>query len=76
MSEICFICYKPLAESQTVVVERGMKTLIDSSIERNDGNIQYLENKQSVKVPVQCRKVHTLKSNIAIIIVIYKQSLV
>lgn len=36
MSEVCFICDKPLKESEVVVVDRGMKTLIDASVERND----------------------------------------
>ena len=42
MSQVCFFCSKPLAESEIVVVERGIKTLIDSSVERNDGYVEYL----------------------------------
>ncbi|GBM03911.1 hypothetical protein AVEN_185407-1 [Araneus ventricosus] len=34
MSQVCYICSKPLAESEIVAVEHGLKTLIDSSIER------------------------------------------
>ncbi|KAJ9574372.1 hypothetical protein L9F63_025985, partial [Diploptera punctata] len=46
---------KPLTENDTVIVERGMKTLIiDSSIERNDGFSEYLKDKKSVAIHVQC----------------------
>ncbi|GBM38242.1 hypothetical protein AVEN_47338-1 [Araneus ventricosus] len=36
MSQVCYICSKPLAVSEIVAVEHGLKTLIDSSNERND----------------------------------------
>lgn len=36
MSEYCFICSKLLTESDVVTVERGIKTLINASIERED----------------------------------------
>lgn len=65
MSQVCFICSKPLAESEIVFVERGIKTLIDSSIERNDGYVEYLKDKQSVTIHVECRKMYTRKSSIA-----------
>ena len=64
MSNVCFICDKPLKESEVVVVDRGMKTLIDASVERNDDFFEYLKDKQSVTVHVQCRKMYTRKSNI------------
>ncbi|CAF4938591.1 unnamed protein product [Pieris macdunnoughi] len=64
MSEVCFICDKPLKESEVVVVDRGMKTLIDASVERNDNFFEYLKDKQSVTVHVQCRKMYTRKSSI------------
>ncbi|KAJ9579424.1 hypothetical protein L9F63_024469, partial [Diploptera punctata] len=38
-----------------VIVDRGMKTLIDSSVERNDGFSEYLRDKKSVKINVQAR---------------------
>jgi len=47
MSQVCFICSNNLNESETVIVERGITTLINSSVERNDGNVEYLIDKQS-----------------------------
>ena len=37
MSEYCFICNKLLTEGKSYTVERGIKTLINASIERADG---------------------------------------
>ncbi|KAE9525653.1 hypothetical protein AGLY_014180, partial [Aphis glycines] len=34
-------------------------------VERNDGNVEYLIDKQSVKIHVKCRKMYTRKSSIA-----------
>lgn len=65
MSNFCFICSKSLTEGEIVVVERGMKTLIDSSVERNDGFFEYLSNSESVTIHTQCRKMYTRKSSIA-----------
>lgn len=65
MSNLCFICSKSLTEGDIVVVERGMKTLIDSSVERNDGFFEYLSNSESVTIHTQCRKMYTRKSSIA-----------
>ncbi|CAG5030447.1 unnamed protein product [Parnassius apollo] len=64
MSEVCFICDKPLKESEIVLVDRGMKTLIDASVERNDKFFEYLKDKQSVIVHERCRKMYTRKSSI------------
>ncbi|GBN73036.1 hypothetical protein AVEN_44199-1 [Araneus ventricosus] len=66
MSQVCFICSKPLAESEIVAVERGLKTLIDSGIERNDGYVEYLKDKQSMTIHVQYRKMYTRKTSIAV----------
>lgn len=65
MSEVCFICSESLTEGEIVVVDRGMKTLIDSSNERSDGFDEYLKDKQSVTIHKQCRKMYTRKSSIA-----------
>lgn len=43
MSEYCFISAKLLTESETVTVERGLKTLIKASIERADDFSEYLK---------------------------------
>ncbi|GBM49895.1 hypothetical protein AVEN_92161-1 [Araneus ventricosus] len=66
MSQVCFICSKPLTESEIVAVERGLKTWIDSIIERNDGCIEYLKDTQSVRIHAQCRKMYTRKTSIAV----------
>ncbi|CAI6372766.1 unnamed protein product [Macrosiphum euphorbiae] len=65
MSQVCFICNKHLNETEIVIVERGIQTLIDSSVERNDGHFEYLKDKQSVAIHVRCRKMYTRKSSIA-----------
>lgn len=65
MSNFCFICSKSLTEGEIVVVTRGMKTLIDSSVERNDGFFEYLSNSESVTIHTECRKMYTRKSSIA-----------
>lgn len=65
MSEYCFICAKLLTESEVVTVERGMKTLINASIERADEFSEYLKNQKSVTIHENCRKNYTRKSSIA-----------
>lgn len=65
MSEYCFICAKLLTESEIVTVERGMKTLINASIERADEFSEYLKNQKSVTIHENCRKNYTRKSSIA-----------
>ena len=54
MSQLCFICNKLLTEGETVTVSRGMKTLIDASIERGNEFVDYLRSKKSVTVRVDC----------------------
>ena len=65
MSEVCFICNESLTESEIVVVDRGLKTLMDSSTERGDRFDEYLKDKTSVTIHKQCRKAYTRKSSIA-----------
>lgn len=65
MSDYCFICAKLLTESEIVTIKRGMKTLINASIERADEFLEYLKNKKSVKIHESCRKNYTRKSSIA-----------
>lgn len=48
-----------------VVVDREMNTLIHASVERNDKFLEYLKDKHSVTIHVQCRKMYTRKSSIA-----------
>jgi hypothetical protein len=65
MSQLCFICNKHLTESETVTVDRGLKTLINASIERGDEFSEYLKDQTSVTVHKQCRKNYTRKDTIA-----------
>lgn len=65
MSQICFVCNKPLHSNEFVTVDRGMKALIDASVERGDQFTDYLKDQKSVQVHVQCRKNYTRKSTIA-----------
>lgn len=65
MSQFCFICNKALPESEIVTVDRGMKTLIDASVERGDEFLEYLRKQKYVTIHVQCRKNYTRKSTIA-----------
>ena len=67
MSQLCFICNKFLTKGETVTVSRGMKTLIDASIERGDEFVDYLRSKKSVTVRVDCWKSSIRKSLIAAI---------
>ena len=67
MSQLCFICNKFLTKGETVTVSRGMKTLIDASIERGDEFVDYLRSEKSVTVHVDCRKSYIRKSSIAAI---------
>lgn len=64
MSEYCFICAKLLTENKTVTVERGMKTLINASIERGDEFSEFLKNQKSVTIHEDCRKNYTRKCSI------------
>ncbi|KMQ82542.1 hypothetical protein RF55_22593 [Lasius niger] len=65
MEEVCLICCQSLSSGNTVVVERGIDTLRDASVERNDGKIGHLRRVNSIKIHVQCRKEYTRKSSIA-----------
>ena len=67
MSQLCFICNKFLTKGETVTVSRGMKTLIDASIERGDEFVDYLRSEKSVTVHVDCRKSYIRKSSMAAI---------
>lgn len=65
MSEYCFICTHLLTESETVTVDRGMKTLINASAERDDGYSEFLKKQKSVTIHSNCRKIYTRKCSIA-----------
>lgn len=65
MSQFCFICNKLLTEDETVVVSRGMPTLIDASVARSDEFADYLRSQKSVTIHVDCRKSYTRKTSIS-----------
>nr|XP_036231723.1 uncharacterized protein LOC106623288 isoform X2 [Bactrocera oleae] len=67
MSNYCFICTHLLTEGQTVTVNRGMKTLINASIERDDGFSKYLIKQKSVTIHEECHKNYTRKCSIAVL---------
>ena len=64
MSQLCFICSKLLIASETVVVDRGMKTLIDTSVKRSDRFYEYLKDLKPVTIHVVCHKMYTRKSTV------------
>jgi len=43
MEKFCCFCNKTLQNGDTVTVERGLKKLIEASIERNDGKVEQLQ---------------------------------
>ncbi|CAH4029598.1 unnamed protein product [Pieris brassicae] len=63
MSQFCF--NKLLTEDETVVVSRGMPTLIDASVARSDEFADYLRSQKSVTIHVDCRKSYTRKTSIS-----------
>lgn len=65
MSQVCFFCSKPLNESENIVFDHGMKTLIDSCVERNVGVLENLKDKQSVTIYEQSRKLYIRNSSFA-----------
>lgn len=65
MSAYFFICTHLLTESKTVTVDRGMKTLINASTEKNDGYKEFLEKQKYVTIHSECRKNYTRECSIA-----------
>ena len=55
----CFICNETLSNGAIVTVERGLETVRNASVERDDGHINYLRSVNSVTVHVECRKNYT-----------------
>lgn len=56
-TENCFVCDKSLSDGKTVnVKERGLHTFRRLSLERKDGKINYLRQRDSVTVHETCRK--------------------
>lgn len=59
---ICFICKRDLQIESFTEVVRGLDTLIQTSLERNDGYSKYLNTVHSVKVHTVCRRKYILKN--------------
>lgn len=53
-----------MTEDETVVVSRGMPTLIDASVARGDEFADYLRSQTSITIHMDCRKSYTRKSSI------------
>lgn len=63
---VCFICEQDLesANSNEIVsVSRGLDTLKNVSLERNDGRYNVLQDKDCIKLHVLCRKRYTERRN-------------
>lgn len=65
MSQFCFICSKRLTESETVIDDYEITTLIDSSVVRIDRVFEYLKDQKSKRMHVKPRKMFTQKITIA-----------
>ena len=61
----CLICERKIDEGEEVLVERGLKTLIQASVERGDDKHKSFEKLKSVPVHKLCRKNYTRKDSIA-----------
>lgn len=62
---VCLLCDEQLDEQKiTVVKERGIQTLINSSIERRDGKHGTLKKESCIPVHEKCRIAYNKKSNI------------
>jgi hypothetical protein len=54
---VCFICENELTVNDFVVVKRkGIISLINASVVRNDGKDSLLQGLDSIKVHINCRK--------------------
>ena len=63
--ELCVLCGKELLHHDAVTVTRGVDTLINSSIRRNDDIAEKLQGLSSICVHQTCRKNYTRVSSIA-----------
>jgi hypothetical protein len=60
---ICALCTKSL-EGDTVVVTKGLRTIIEVSVTRQDGLHEKLQGKTSVRVHKKCRQNYTRPSSV------------
>lgn len=60
---LCILCGE-LLEEDTVVVRKGLKTVIEASVKRDDCVHERLEGKTSVRVHKVCRQNYTRPSSI------------
>ncbi|GBM02352.1 hypothetical protein AVEN_31260-1 [Araneus ventricosus] len=64
MDGSCAICGTALVDKPTVLVKRGLDTIVKASIERQDAKISLLGNKTSIELHVQCRKGYVCSTSI------------
>lgn len=65
MDSICIICKLSLEEGETVkVTQKGVRSIFEASLEREDGISTTIQNLANLSVHVQCRKNYTRKSSI------------
>lgn len=57
--EKCIFCSKSLSKGETVLVKKGLKTIVISSKERGDRILQKVAGFTEIKVHVHCRRVYT-----------------
>ncbi len=62
---MCLLCEQALSEGDTVVVSRGLDTIRNSSVRRNDDIVEKLVDVSSICVHTECRRSYTRESNIA-----------
>lgn len=59
---ICLLCGEAL-DADVVVVSRGLNTIVQSSLKRNDDVHLLIEGKQSITVHKKCRRDYTRPSS-------------
>lgn len=59
VNSVCFVCKGPFESDDVTVRERGVKSFIEASLKRKDGNHVFLENRAEVQVHDACRKTYT-----------------
>jgi predicted nucleic acid-binding Zn ribbon protein len=55
----CVLCGESLSKGEVIVVERGMKTILEVSSLRKYGKYEHLQNAHSIQVHAICRKNYT-----------------
>ena len=64
VENLCLLCEKHVSQEDLVIVTRGLDTIRNSSIRRNDGIAEQLEGLTSINVHSICRRNYTRESSI------------